>query len=104
MDTITAQVVKEITRYHHMGLSTVEIAKLLETTQRTVQRYIKKYDIRGESKPLPLEEKAYNLVQEGYSYSEVGKRMKVTKTTVYNWMRKRKALAASFTEQHPSSD
>lgn len=103
MDEITKRIVKEITRYFNMGLTSSEIAKLLDLTQRTVQRHIKKYDMRGENKPLPLEEKAFRLVQDGYSYSEVGQRLKVTKTTVYKWMRKRKEAAAlSGSEVQPT--
>ena len=95
MDEITKRIGKEVTRYFNMGLTSSEIAKLLDLTQRTVQRYIKKYDMRSENKPVPLEEKAFRMVQNGYSYSEIGKRLKVTKTTVYKWMRKRKEAAAS---------
>lgn len=99
MDEITKQVVKEITRYFNMGLTSSEIAKLLDLTQRTVQRYIKKCDLREENRALPLEEKAFRMVQDGFSYSEIGKKLEVTKTTVYNWMRKRKVSAASSSGQ-----
>lgn len=95
MDVVTREIVNRITRYFNMGLSSAEIGKLLDLTPRTVQRYLKKYDIRNEQKALPLEEKAYQLVQQGKSYSQVGAIMRVSKTTVYKWMRKRKQAATN---------
>lgn len=89
----------EITRYFNMGLTSSEIAKLLDMTQRTVQRYIKKCDLRDQNKLLPIEDKAFSLVKLGHSYSEVGRKLNVTKTTVYNWMRKRKKVDTSFSDQ-----
>ncbi|MDR0660440.1 MAG: helix-turn-helix domain-containing protein [Prevotellaceae bacterium] len=38
-----------------------------------------------------LEQKALDMYQQGLSYSEIAKRLKVCKTTVYNWHRKVKA-------------
>jgi len=85
--------IKEIRRYCAMGLTYAEIAKLLDIGRRTVQRYVTDNEISVSVKanaPKTPQQKAFDLLDEGYSYSEAAKKLRVTKQTIYNWNRARK--------------
>jgi len=89
---------KEIRRYCAMGLTYTEIAKLLDIGRRTVQRYVTDNGISEATKanaPKTPQQKAFDLLDDGYTYSEVAKRLRVTKQTIYNWNRKRKEVENS---------
>ena len=65
----------------------------LDIGRRTVQRYVTDNGISEATKENATttpQQKAFNLLNAGYSYSEVAKRLRVTKQTIYNWNRKRK--------------
>ncbi|MDO5665142.1 MAG: helix-turn-helix domain-containing protein [Bacteroidia bacterium] len=80
----------KVRRYCLMGLNGKEIGKLLDISPRTVQRYISESGTRETSEPKTIQQKAFELSAKGFSYSEVAKRLRVSKTTVYLWHRKRK--------------
>jgi len=92
MNVIKQQIAEQIRRYYIMGLTYTEIGKLLDMSKRTVQRYVTDNRINEDLKNEPKnpKQKAFALLENGYSYSEVARKLKVTKTTIYLWNRKRK--------------
>jgi DNA-binding CsgD family transcriptional regulator len=85
---------EKIKRYFAMGLTYVEIGKLLDVSSRTIQRYITANEVKKEMRePKALQKKAFELSAKGYSYAEIAAKLQVTKTTVYNWHRKLKQAA-----------
>lgn len=78
-------------RYFTMGLTSKEIGKLLDLSQRTIEGYI----TRGEwKKPIdntPLAERAILLVSQGNSYFKTAKMLGISKSTVYNYLRRERA-------------
>ena len=75
-----------------MGLTYIEIAKLLDMSRRTVARYIAdnkiNENLKATNAPKTKQQKAFELSEKGYTYTEIARRMKVTKQTVYNWHKK----------------
>ena len=66
---------KKIKHYFEKGLNATEIAKLLDLSPRTCQRYIKTAGIGKEAeRPKTLREKAAALVAAGFSYAETAAR------------------------------
>ncbi|MDR0420432.1 MAG: helix-turn-helix domain-containing protein [Prevotellaceae bacterium] len=85
---------EKIKRYFTIGLTYVEIGKLLDVSSRTIQRYITANEVKKEViEPKALQKKAFELSAKGFSYAEIAAKLRVTKTTVYNWHRKRKQAA-----------
>ncbi len=79
---------KKIKHYFEKGLNATEIAKLLDLSPRTCQRYIKAAGIGKEAaRPQTIREKAAELVAAGFSYAETAARLKISKASVYNWQR-----------------
>lgn len=85
---------EKVTGYYLKGLNYKEIGKLLDISPRTVQRYIKDSNCRELDEPKTIQQKAFELSERGFSYSEIAKKLRVSKTTVYLWHRKRKAEKA----------
>jgi len=90
-------IIKKVSAYYLKGLNYREIGKLLDISPRTVQRYITANECKKLNEPKTTQQKAFELSAKGFSYSEVAKKLRVTKTTVYNWHKKRKEQHA---EQH----
>ena len=86
---------EKIKKYFAMGLTYVEIGKLLDVSSRTIQRYITATELKKElvNEPKAMQKKAFELSAKGYSYAEIAAKLQVTKTTVYNWHRQRKQAA-----------
>lgn len=86
---MNSKTLKQIARYHFMGLSGKEIAKLLDLNPRTAQRYIKDSITAHPQIKLPptRKQKALDYVAAGFSYSETAKRFKVSRTTVFKWVK-----------------
>lgn len=83
-----AETLKKIAHYYNKGLNATEIAKLLDLSPRTCQRYIKAAGIGKEAAgPQSIRAKAAALVSAGLSYSETAARLKVSKSSIYNWQR-----------------
>ncbi|MCL1942953.1 MAG: helix-turn-helix domain-containing protein [Candidatus Azobacteroides sp.] len=81
---------KKVMGYYFKGLNYKEIGKLLDISPRTVQRYIAESGCRKTSEPKTNQQKAFELSAKGFSYSEVAKKLQVSKTSVYLWHKKRK--------------
>ncbi len=85
----------EIIRYHSKGLTSKEIGKLTDLSTRTVQRVLKEAKGKEPVQLTTLERKAIDLHRQGWSYTEIARRLKVCKTTIYNWHRKAKKSAGT---------
>jgi len=98
MNAVQKEISDRIRRYFTMGLTYAEIGKLLDMSSRTVQRYVSNtginVDFKTKNAPKTPQQKALELSENGYTYSEIAKRMKVTRQTVYNWHRKHKEKTA----------
>jgi DNA-binding NarL/FixJ family response regulator len=86
-----AQIVASITKYYARGFTAKEIGKQMDINPRTVQRYIKDYNIAQKASPLPLATQISQLHTKGHSYTQIAKMCNVCKATVYNHVRKLKA-------------
>lgn len=82
----------KIYQYAIKGLSTKEIGKLLDLSDRTIQRYMKQSKFKPEIKPKTHHARALELHKMGFSYVEIAKKLRVCKSTVYNWHRKAKQV------------
>jgi len=82
--------VEKVRAYYLRGLNGKEIGKLLDISPRTVQRYISESGCREISEPKTIQQKAFELSANGFSYAEVAKKLRISKTTVYLWHKKRK--------------
>jgi DNA-binding NarL/FixJ family response regulator len=86
-----AQIVASITKYYARGFTAKEIGKQMDINPRTVQRYIKVYNIAQKANPLPLATQISQLHTKGHSYTQIAKMCNVCKATVYNHVKKLKA-------------
>lgn len=82
-------ILEKVRAYHLKGLTTNEIGKLLDLSPRTVQRYMTQGGIKELAEPKSVQQKAFELSAKGWSYTEIAKKLRVCKTTVYNWHKKR---------------
>jgi DNA-directed RNA polymerase specialized sigma24 family protein len=88
-------ITEKVRSYYAKGLTYAEIGKLLDLSSRTVQRYVTSSGVKKElATPKTLQQKAFELSEKGFSYAEIADKLRVTKTTVYNWHRKQTRLNA----------
>ena len=83
------KILSKVRKYYLMGLNGKEIGKLLDISPRTAQRYISESGSRETSEPKTIQQKAFDLSAKGFSYADIAKRLRVSKTTVYLWHKKR---------------
>lgn len=78
-------------KYYLMGLSLQEISKLLDGTP---VRTLEKWQIRDKWKALketePLKQRVLSMQQAGKSYREIADILKVSRVTVYRWIKQAK--------------
>ena len=99
-----AETLKKIRNYFDKGLNATEIAKLLGIAPRTCQRYMKTAGIVKEAaRPQTNREKAAALVAAGFSYTETARRLKISRSTVYNWQRAARRAAADSGQDAPAA-
>lgn len=80
---------EKIRSYYLKGLTYAEIGKLLDVSSKTVQRYISDCNIKEEiNQPKTLEQRAIDLHNTGFSYSDIARKLKVSRTTAYLWNKK----------------
>ncbi len=77
-------------QYHVKGLTCAEIAKLLDLSPRTVERYSLAEKWRERANPQPLAERAKALQKQGFSYAQIARTLAVGKSTVYGYLRSAK--------------
>lgn len=83
-------IAEKVRKYYIKGLTAKEIGKLLDLSTRTIQRYIAAGKFNELTITKTVEQKAIEMHTQGLSYAEIAKRLRVNKTTVYNWHRKAK--------------
>lgn len=83
-------ITEKVTGYYLKGLNYKEIGKLLDISPRTVQRYVKDSECKKLDEPKTIQQRAIEMHKKGWSYSDIAKRLKVSKTTVYLWHRRAK--------------
>ena len=88
---IKTAITDKVKAYYLKGLNYKEIGKLLDLSPRSVQRYAKAAECRKMTEPKSLQRRALEMHANGWSYAEIGRRLKVSKTTVYLWHKKAKA-------------
>lgn len=77
---------RQIAKYSNKGLNATEIATLLHLSPRKVQRVLKEQRPQATAPALlPAKAKAINYIAMGFTYSEVAKMLKVSKSSVYLW-------------------
>jgi len=87
---LKAKTLEKVWAYYLRGLNGKEIGKLLDISPRTVQRYISGSGCRETLEPKTIHQKAFELSAQGHSYAEIAKKLRISKTTVYLWHKKRK--------------
>lgn len=69
--------------YYVKGLTYKEIAKLLDVSEKTVQRIAKAGNFKELATPATRKEKVAKLRNKGLSYEEIAKALQCSRTTVY---------------------
>lgn len=81
--------------YHLRQFSTKEIAKQIDVSFRTVQRWKTEYNFE-QLEAMPVKEletipqKALKMSMAGLSYSQIAKKLKRCKATIYNYIKAEK--------------
>lgn len=78
----------QVYKYYLLGLNNKEIAKLLDVSEKTIQRIIKNGNFKELSKPISISEKAKELREKGLTYTQIAKALKRSKTSIYNYLHK----------------
>lgn len=79
-------------RYHLKGLTAKEIGKLLNISPRTFQRWKVAYQFDElervpEKETITIQERAVQMANAGLSYSQIGRKLKRCKATIYNYVK-----------------
>lgn len=85
--TLQSLLIGKCYQYHLKGLTAKEIGKLLDLSERTVQRWAKDGNFKELAAPTTLQTKAVALYNKGLSYSQIAATLNVCKTTVYNYLK-----------------
>jgi transposase len=81
-------IIDKVKDYYLKGLNYNEIGTLLNLSTRTVQRYVKESECKAVYEPKTLEQQAMTMHSQGWSYAEIAKKLKKSKTTIYLWHKK----------------
>lgn len=77
-----------VLHYHLKGLTAWEIAKLLDLSERKVQRLKRCAALRVNTKAQKAADTAAALYKQGFTYVEIGKRLGKSRQSVYNYLKK----------------
>lgn len=77
-------------KYYLKGLTARETAKLLNVSERTVQRWKSEHGFADIAQPKALQQRAVELKKSGLSYQEIARALKVSRSSVYNYLKKGK--------------
>ncbi|MCF2520945.1 terminase gpP N-terminus-related DNA-binding protein [Dyadobacter sp. CY351] len=73
--------------YHVKGLTFSEIAKLLDLSPRTVERYSQVDEWKAKANPAALPQRAKELQGRGFSCARIAQMIGVSKSTVFNYLK-----------------
>lgn len=85
-----AALISKAYKYYLKGLTAKETAILLNVSERTVQRWKSEQGFADTAQPKTLQQRAVDLKNSGLSYSEIARALKVSRTSVYNYLKKGK--------------
>ena len=88
-----AELICKAYRYYLKGLTARETAILLNVSERTIQRWKSGYGFADIAQPKALQQRAADLKKAGLSYTEIARALTVSRTTVYNYLKKGNELA-----------
>lgn len=77
-------------KYYLKGLTAKETATLLNVSERTIQRWKSDHGFADTAQPKTLQQRAVDLRKTGLSYAEIARALKVSRSSVYNYLRKGK--------------
>ena len=83
-----AELICKAYRYYLKGLTARETAILLNVSERTIQRWKSEYGFADIAQPKALQQRAFDLKKLGLSYTEIARALTVSRTTVYNYLKK----------------
>ena len=86
-------------KYYMMGLSCWEIGKLLDKSERTIERYMQKGQWRNRLTAKSIEVRAFELSEKGKSYSEIADILGCSKSSAYNYLKRYRAKNQVTTNQ-----
>ena len=75
-------------KYYCMGLNSKEIGKLLDLSHRTIQGYMRQGNWKAKRKPKGITKRIKELHNIGFSYTGIAKQLNISRSTVYNHLRK----------------
>jgi DNA-binding CsgD family transcriptional regulator len=75
-------------RYYLIGLNLYEISKILDISEKTLEKWKQNENWSKYKVSMPIYETVYKLSNSGYSYTEIGTMINVHPKTVYNYMKK----------------
>lgn len=78
-------------KYFVLGLTVKETAKLLDLSPRTIERYVQAGGWSKDKVLKSLSEQIQDLQKAGKSYSKIAQMVGVSKTTVYNHLKRLRA-------------
>ncbi|MFA6072340.1 MAG: hypothetical protein WC810_27575, partial [Janthinobacterium sp.] len=73
--------------YHVKGLTFSEIAKLLDLSPRTVERYSQVDEWKAKANPVALPQRAKELRERGFSFATIAQMIGVSKSTIFNYLK-----------------
>jgi transposase len=80
--------VKQVMKYLERGFKVAEISKLMDKSTRTITRIITENNLRVTlTPPQTIHQRAIELIKQGFSYSQIANKLKVSKASVYLWNR-----------------
>lgn len=78
--------------YYLKGLTARETAILLNVSERTIQRWKSEHRFADTAQPKAMHQRAVELKKLGLSYREIARSLKVSRTSVYNYLKRGKQL------------
>ena len=86
-------------KYYTMGLCCWEIGKLMDKSERTIERYMQKGKWLQRLNAKSIEERVFELSNKGKSYSEIAEILEISKSSAYNYLKRYRAKIEATTNQ-----
>jgi orotate phosphoribosyltransferase-like protein len=79
-------------KYYLRGFKAKEIAKQMDLSHRTVQRWVIEYNFAESAIIVPFAQTVIEMQSKGFSYTKIAAKLKCSKTTVYNTIKKSRLI------------